>query len=122
MNRPHRRRTEIKTASKIMGRTKVTERHVHQFQIACLELERTRRLNELTQATQRVADINARLAEIEKEMGAHAAAMPKLPVVEPAQNVQRASSPGPAAITPAHREASSKEAHRAEGKRRTLRY
>jgi hypothetical protein len=117
-----RRRPEIKTASKIMERSKVMERHVHQFQIACLELERTRRMKELNIASQRVADIHERLDAIEKEMLAHAAAMTPLPPHVPQAKVVEQVSVTEAPKMPAHRQNTSKQAPHTEGKRRTFRY
>ncbi|HUU01259.1 MAG TPA: hypothetical protein VM425_07475 [Myxococcota bacterium] len=56
----------IKTLSAVRGigiHTK--ERHVQQFQIACLELERSRRVRERQAAMNRVKTLDARLLEIE---------------------------------------------------------
>jgi hypothetical protein len=67
---------EIKTHSSILGSgTHSNERHVHQFQLASLELERTRRTREKQAAMRRVADIDARMAEIDSLIGRHQAAL-----------------------------------------------
>lgn len=56
----------IKTHSSIFGSgAHSNERHVHQFQLASLELERTRRGRERTAALRRIAEVDARLAEID---------------------------------------------------------
>lgn len=114
--KPNRRRPERRTAANVMGRAKATERHVHQFQIACLELERTRRMKELGIASKRVSEINDRLGEIEREMLAHAAAMTPLPN-RVAPNVH-ANVHKPDGAT--HRQHAGSETPRTE--RRTLRY
>lgn len=98
------------------------ERHAHQFQIACLELERTRRLKELSIASQRVADIHIRLEEIEQEMLAHVAAMAPLPPHTPPAKVTENAAVDRAPKTPMHRPNTSKETAHTEGKRRTFRY
>jgi len=56
-------------------------RHVQQFQLAVLELERTRKLEERRVALRRIAELNARLGELELLMGAlqHALAVPVPP-------------------------------------------
>ncbi len=122
MKSANRRRPEIKTAGKIVGRGKITERHVHQFQIACLELERTRRLKELGVASQRVQELNERLEQINQEMTAHVAAMPPLPT----HCVPSVESPTALLVlpnkAPGHRQNGSKESSQTDGKRRTLRY
>ncbi|MDQ7780345.1 MAG: hypothetical protein RDV41_11670 [Planctomycetota bacterium] len=41
--------------------------HVAYLRIACLELEKARRCNERESASRRVADIDARVSEIEKD-------------------------------------------------------
>jgi hypothetical protein len=51
------------------------ERHVHQFQIASLELERSRRLRERQYAMSRVNDIDVRLREVEALMLKHQEAL-----------------------------------------------
>jgi hypothetical protein len=51
------------------------ERHVHQFQIASLELERSRRLRERQCAMNRVNDIDARLREVDALMLKHQEAL-----------------------------------------------
>jgi len=66
MGVPTRRTREIRThASIFKSGTHSDERHVHQFQLASLELERTRRSREKQAALRRVGDVDARLAEVE---------------------------------------------------------
>ena len=121
MTRPARRSPKIKTIGQIgTGRTRTTERHVHQFKIASLELERTRRSKDLASALARVAEINKRLGEIEAEMERHRVAMPPLPVLPQdtkmgTSNADNTARHEPARPNAAHGGASS-------GKRRTLRY
>jgi len=55
--------------------THSNERHVHQFQIATLELERTRRAQEMKAALARIAKLEARLAEIDGAIGKHLKAL-----------------------------------------------
>jgi hypothetical protein len=67
---------EIRTHSAVLGSsTQSNERHVHQFQLAALELERTRRNREKQAALRRVRDIDAMLAEIEVVMRRHQEAL-----------------------------------------------
>jgi hypothetical protein len=67
---------EIKTHSAVLGGgSQASERHVHQFQLAALELERTRRTREKQAALRRVGDIDRMLSEIEKVMSQHQAAL-----------------------------------------------
>ena len=55
----------IKTLASILGTgAHSNERHVHQFQLASLELERTRRARERQSALRRIKDIDERLVEI----------------------------------------------------------
>lgn len=117
-----RQRPAVKTAAKAMGRSKVMERHVHQFQIACLELERTRRMKELSVASQRVTDINSRLEEIEREILAHTTAMLPLPEHH-LRVVAGGNAPAePQPKAPRNRQTVAQEPVATEGKRRTLRY
>lgn len=51
------------------------ERHTLQFKIGCLELERSRRLQERGVAEQRIRTIDARVAEIDREIRAHNATL-----------------------------------------------
>jgi hypothetical protein len=67
---------EIKTHAAVLGGgSQANERHVHQFQLAALELERTRRTREKQAALRRVGDIDRVLLEIEKVMRQHQAAL-----------------------------------------------
>ncbi len=47
------------------------ERHVLQFKIGCLELERSRRLKERTGAMERIRGIDERMAVIDMEIRKH---------------------------------------------------
>ena len=76
MPRSNRGVQEIKTLSSILGSgTHSNERHVHQFQLASLELERTRRTREKAAAMRRVADIDARMVEIDALIHKHQEAL-----------------------------------------------
>jgi hypothetical protein len=67
---------EIRTHSAVLGGSAQTnERHVLQFQLAALELERTRRNREKQAALRRVGDIDRTLSEIEKVMRQHQTAL-----------------------------------------------
>jgi len=71
-----RRVREIRTHSSILkSGTHSDERHVHQFQLASLELELTRRSREKQAALRRIADIDARLAEIDVLIRKHQEAL-----------------------------------------------
>jgi hypothetical protein len=60
---------DVKTHSSVFGSgAHSNERHVHQFQLAALELERTRRDREKQAALRRLADLESRLLEIEALM------------------------------------------------------
>src|SRR5436305_11150055 len=90
MNTRPRGAQNVRTHAAIMGSgTHSSERHVHQFQLAALELERTRRNKEKEAALRRVRDIDSMLAEIEVIMGRHQAALgvhgtePDAPALEP---------------------------------------
>ena len=57
---------DVRTHSSVFGSgAHSNERHVHQFQLAALELERTRRDREKQAALRRLADLETRLLEIE---------------------------------------------------------
>jgi|RifCSP16_2_1023846.scaffolds.fasta_scaffold126975_2 hypothetical protein len=57
--------SEIKTLAAVRGGgVHSEERHVKQFQIACLELERARRARERQAALGRIAHLDCRLGEI----------------------------------------------------------
>jgi len=61
--------TQIRTLAGIRASgTHSSERHVHQFQIATLELERTRRMQERQAAIHRVEKLELRLAEIDAQI------------------------------------------------------
>lgn len=62
----------IKTIETIRrGPARMDERHVRQFQLAALELERSVRTKEKIAATARIAKIDARLREIEAVLRTH---------------------------------------------------
>ena len=63
---------EVKTlAGAGSAGTHPKERHVLQFKIGCLELERSRRLKEKTVALDRIQSIEARMAVIDAEIRKH---------------------------------------------------
>jgi hypothetical protein len=98
---------EIKTHSSILGSgVHSNERHVHQFQLASLELERTRRGREKKAALQRIANIDARLAEIDELVRKHQEAL----------GLTGAGGPGQEATT------TRSKAEAVPDKRRVLRY
>ncbi|MBI5524882.1 MAG: hypothetical protein HY897_00965, partial [Deltaproteobacteria bacterium] len=56
---------EIKTLSSVLcSGVHLNERHVHEFKLGALELERARRARERQSAIRRIKDIDARLAEV----------------------------------------------------------
>lgn len=107
MRAPSRGTKEIKTHSSILGSgVHSNERHVHQFQLASLELERTRRGREKKAAQRRIADIDARLAEIDELIRKHQEALGMIAL--------DGAAPAPAATR--------SNAETAPEKRRVLRY
>lgn len=56
------------------------ERHVHQFQLALLELEKTRRMHERQAAAARLRELDDRIAEIDALIGRHLEAAGAAPV------------------------------------------
>jgi hypothetical protein len=71
-----RGRSQQKTLGAIRGSgVRSNERHVHQFQIALLELERTRRTRERQVALDRVQRLDTRLEEIEATIRKHQEAL-----------------------------------------------
>ena len=71
-----RRVREIKThASIFKSGTHSDERHVHQFQLASLELERTRRSREKQAALRRLLEIEVRLDKIKGLIQQHQAVL-----------------------------------------------
>lgn len=104
--------SSLKTMSAVRGSgAHSNERHVHQFQIASLELERTRRVQEQEAALRRLKNLEVRVAEIDALIRKHQEA---LGAVVPA-------APDAAPLTPDAAPASEPKAEPAE-KRRTLRY
>jgi septal ring factor EnvC (AmiA/AmiB activator) len=66
----------IKTLASIRGSgVHSNERHVHQFQIASLELERTRRIQERQSTLNRLKSLEERLAGIDEEIRKHQAVL-----------------------------------------------
>lgn len=60
---------DVRTHSSVFGSgAHSNERHVHMFQLAALELERTRRSREKQTALRRLGDLETRLGEIEALM------------------------------------------------------
>ncbi|MBI5481156.1 MAG: hypothetical protein HY906_20025 [Deltaproteobacteria bacterium] len=69
---PIRRVQEVKTLSSVLGcGVHSHERHVRQFQLGALELERTRRGREKQAALRRIKDIEARLVEVDALIRKH---------------------------------------------------
>jgi len=69
MSRQTRGVQDVKTHSSVLGSgAHSNERHVHQFQLAALELEHTRRVRDKQAARRRLAEIEARLVEIAELM------------------------------------------------------
>jgi hypothetical protein len=95
---------------------------VHQFKIASLELERTRRTKDLTTALARVAEINKRLTEIEAEMEQHRLSMPPLAVTPQNVNIVAAPANTDKTARPEPARPDTARASTPSGKRRTLRY
>jgi hypothetical protein len=99
---PPRRVPKIRTIGGIQGkRNDKGEAHVHQFHIACLELERTRRLKEKEAAMQRVENLDLRLAEIDADMVHHQESIALIRAGRPpAPTPRRASSAAQMAAAP----------------------
>ncbi|MDD5309176.1 MAG: hypothetical protein PHU25_17830 [Deltaproteobacteria bacterium] len=88
----------IRTLASVLGTgTHSNERHVHQFQLASLELERTRRTREKRTAFRRIMDIDARLVEIDDLIRRHQEALGLKGDEEPSQGHSRARNNGEAA-------------------------
>jgi hypothetical protein len=101
---------EIRTHSAVLNSsTHSNERHVLQFQLAALELERTRRNREKQAALRRIRDIDRMLLEIEEIMS---------------RNQELLGFRGPVAGAPGERApaAREEEGEAAALKRRVLRY
>ncbi|MBI4577989.1 MAG: hypothetical protein HY722_17135 [Planctomycetes bacterium] len=68
--------SQIKTLAAVRGTgVHSNERHVQQFQIASLELEKTRRTRERQAGLNRIASIDARLIEIDASIQTHQEAL-----------------------------------------------
>lgn len=68
--------SQIKTLAAVRGSgVHSNERHVHQFQIASLELEKSRRARERQAAMNRINNIDARLVEIDALIQKHQQAL-----------------------------------------------
>lgn len=88
----------IKTLASVLGTgAHSNERHVHQFQLACLELERTRRAREKQAAFRRIMDIDARFVEIDDLIRKHQEALGLKNDEEPSQCHPAARNKGGAA-------------------------
>jgi hypothetical protein len=62
----------IKSLASLLGSgTHSNERHVHQFQLASLELERARRTREREATVRHIAGLDARLVEIDGHIRRH---------------------------------------------------
>lgn len=110
----------IRTLASVLGTgAHSNERHVHQFQLASLELERTRRAREKQAAVRRIMDIDARLVEIDERIRSHQEALGLKRDEEASQGQPAARDNGEAG--PGHRAARS-NGETAPEKRRVLRY
>jgi uncharacterized membrane protein YccC len=68
--------SQIKTLAAVRGSgVHSNERHAHQFQLASLELEKTRRAHERQAAVNRIKVIDARLVEIDTSIQKHQVAL-----------------------------------------------
>jgi hypothetical protein len=77
---------EIKTLSSVFcSGVHSNERHVHQFQLAALELERTRRTRERQAAIRRIKDLDARCAEVDALIRKHKEALGGVSANPPAE-------------------------------------
>jgi hypothetical protein len=95
MGLPARSVRNISTLASVLG-TGAHSRHVRQFQLASLELERTRRTHEKQAALRRMRDVDARLAEIEALIRKHQAALAVPGDGGPAEQCPTASRSGDA--------------------------
>ncbi len=97
----------IRTLSAVRGAGVYSnERHVKQFQVACLELERARLTREMAAVVKRIKDIDARLREIDTLVRKH----------------QEALWLGSDGATREDRAPGGGEAPKGSGRQRTLRY
>jgi len=104
----------VRTLSSVVsGKSKSTECHVHQFQVACLELERSRRLKERAAASERLASIERRLQDIEVEVNNHLKAMAE---------ARAGQAPSPGVPLPEQGAPARDDAAAERRTRRTLRY
>ena len=88
------RASQIKTLASVRGSgIHSNERHVHQFQIASLELEKSRRTREREAALKRIGNLDGRLAEIEASIRKHQEALgiPDARCVDPAPETKTAA-------------------------------
>lgn len=89
----------IKTLSAVRGTgAHSNERHVHQFQLASLELEHTRLGREKEAAFQRIGDIDARLAEIDHLIDSHQEALGLQSITALVSERRIAKNPGGEAV------------------------
>jgi len=69
MGIPCRGSESVRTLAAVLGSgARSKERHVRQFRVGCLELERMRRSQEKASALRRVTEIDARLGQIDREI------------------------------------------------------
>jgi hypothetical protein len=91
---------DVKTHSSVFGSgVHSNERHVHMFQLAALELERTRRDREKQAALRRLADLETRLGEIEALMTSRRDALGLVSGDQP--DTERKTAPKESGKTPA---------------------
>lgn len=102
------RNARLKTIAALRGGASSNERHVHQFKIACLELERTRCTRERHAHMNRIKHLERRLAELDASIGKH---LEVLAVPDPLREAPLHEALAPRPVTGAAGE-----------KRRTLRY
>jgi hypothetical protein len=76
MRKPSRDGKCVKTLASVRGSGSYSnERHVHQFQLASFELDRSRRMVEKNAAAARIREINVRLVEIDNLIRRHQQAL-----------------------------------------------
>lgn len=75
--------SNIRTLASVRGSgVHSSERHVHQFQIASLELERTRRIQERDTTRRRLQSVEERIAGLDEQIRQHQEAL-GIPVLRP---------------------------------------
>ena len=87
MATPTRGAQQVRTLSSVLcSGVHSNERHVHQFQLGALELERTRRRREKQAALRRIQELDARLAHIDTLMRRRQEALSATDADVPARN------------------------------------